>query len=271
MPEKIHNLGFIGGGRIAGAIIQGVLRRGLLDPDDILVSDISRSRLDHLRSEFGVEVTDDNLTVPKERDILVIAVKPQMIEAVLTGILSEIAEGHLLISVAAGVKTSQIEAITENIPRVIRVMPNIAAIVGEAASAICKGSNSGDSDLEVAKMIFEAVGSVVIVDEASMDAVTGLSGSGPGFIMPIIEALADGGVHEGLDRNTALTLAAQTVLGAGKLVLESNAHPGALKDMVTSPGGTTITGLKALEEAGVRDAMMEAVIRATAKSRGLGD
>jgi len=271
MPEKIHNLGFIGGGRIAEAIIQGVLRRELLDPDAILVSDISRSRLDHLRSELGVEVTDENLGVLKERNIVVIAVKPQMIDSVLTGILPEITEGHLLISVAVGVKTAQIEALTGNIPRVVRVMPNIAAIVGEAASAICKGSNSDDSDLEVAKNIFEAVGSVVTVDEASMDVVTGLSGSGPGFILPIFEALADGGVHEGLDRDTALILAAQTVLGAGKLVLETATHPGVLKDLVTSPGGTTIAGLKALEAAGVRDAMMEAVIRATAKSRRLGD
>ena len=269
MLEQIRNLGFIGGGRIAEAIIRGVLKRALLKPDSILVSDVSQTRLDHLRSELGIKVTTDNLKVLEERDVIIIAVKPQVIDDLLKGVSSGIREDSLIISVAAGVKTSRIEADAGKDLRVVRVMPNIAAIVGEAASAICKGSNSTDADIEIAKGIFEAVGSVVIVDEGKMDAVTGLSGSGPGFIMPIIEALADAGVHEGLDRETALILASQTVLGAGKLVLETGMHPGALKDMVTSPAGTTIRGIKAMEAGGVRNAVMDAVIRACERSKEL--
>jgi pyrroline-5-carboxylate reductase len=265
----IQNLGFIGGGRIAEAIIRGVLKRTLLEPDAIMVSDISESRREDLKSAIGVRITDDNMEVLHERDLVIIAVKPQVIDEVLGKISSGIEARHLLISVAAGIKSSRIESAIGKDIRVVRVMPNIAAIVGEAASAICKGTYSTDSDLEITKEIFEAVGRVVIVDESMMDGVTGLSGSGPGFIMPIIEALADAGVHEGLDRETALKLAAQTVIGAGKLVLDTRTHPGALKDMVTSPAGTTIHGIKAMEEGGVRNAVMDAVIRATRRSREL--
>ncbi|RJS73428.1 MAG: pyrroline-5-carboxylate reductase [Candidatus Syntrophoarchaeum sp. WYZ-LMO15] len=269
MSEERLSLGFIGGGRIAEAIIRGVTEKRLISPGAILVSDISESRLEYLRTALGTEVTDDNLKVLEARETLIIAVKPQVIDDLLVEISPMVRDEHLIISVAAGVKTARIESDIGKYARVVRVMPNIAAIVGEAASAICKGSYSTYEDLELTKKIFEAVGRVVIVDEEKMDAVTGLSGSGPGFIMPIIEALADAGVHEGLDRETALLLASQTVLGAGKLVLETGMHPAAVKDMVTSPGGTTIEGIKALEEGGVRDAVMEAVIRAVERSREL--
>jgi pyrroline-5-carboxylate reductase len=193
-----------------------------------------------------------------------------MIRYVLQGMKDSVIKKHLFISIAAGVT---IESLISELPggtRVVRVMPNICATVGEAASAICPGDTATKSDVEIACKIFNVVGRTVVVAEHLMDAVTGLSGSGPAFVFMIIEALADGGVHQGLDRATAQKLAAQTVLGAAMMVLETGQHPGELKDMVTSPGGTTIRGIEALEKNNVRSAIMSAVIAASQRSKELG-
>jgi pyrroline-5-carboxylate reductase len=198
-----------------------------------------------------------------------LAVKPQTMSGVLKTIASAITQQHLVISVAAGVTTAAIEQLLPN-ARVVRVMPNLPAIVGAGATALAAGSRASSEDIQQAQGLFETVGRTVVVDEAQMDAVTGLSGSGPAYTMLVIEGLADGGVQMGLPRSVAMLLAAQTVYGASKLLLESGEHPGLLKDRVASPGGTTIAGIDALEQGRVRYAMMNAVRAATARAKELG-
>ncbi len=262
-------IGIIGTGRIGEALIRGVLTADLCQGDRIFASDVDVRRLDALHSELGINTSTDNTEVIGNAETIILAIKPQIIASVLQSVKPQI-EGTLVISVAAGV---HIQAIEENLPagaHLIRVMPNIACTVGQAISAISAGTHATGSDIETARTIFGSVGRVVTVPESMMDAVTGLSGSGPAFVFQMIEALADGGVHEGLPRDIALELAAQTVLGAAAMVLETGEHPGVLKDMVTSPAGTTIRGIHALEVQGLRAGMMNAVIAATRRSRELG-
>jgi len=264
-------IGVIGTGKIGEALIRGVLAANLTRSDQIFASDMDAGRLNALHTELGINTSTDNTGAVSSADVIILAVKPQIIATVLKSIKPEITEEHLVISVAAGVRIRQIE---ENLPagaHLIRVMPNIACTVRQAISAICAGTEAIESDIEIARTIFGSVGRVVTVPESMMDAVTGLGGSGPAFVFQAIEALADGGVHEGLPRDVALELAAQTVLGAAAMVLETGEHPAALKDMVTSPAGTTIQGIRALEERGLRAAMMAAVIAATRRSRELGE
>jgi len=264
-------IGLIGTGKIGEALIRGVLAANLTGSDRIFTSDLDTGRLDALHSELGVTTSTDNADIVKDANTIILAVKPQIVSVVLESVKSQIRDEHLIISVAAG---TPIKTIEENLPdgsHLIRVMPNIACTVGQAISAICAGTHATESDIETARTIFGSVGRTVVVPEQMMDAVTGLSGSGPAFVFQAIEALADGGVHEGLPRDIALELAAQTVLGAAAMVLETGEHPGALKDMVTSPAGTTIQGIRALEENGMRAAMMAAVIAATRRSRELGE
>jgi len=263
-------IGIIGTGRVGEALIRGVLAANLCQGDRIFASDVDEERLDALHSELGINTSTDNTDTIGNAETIILAIKPQIIASVLQSVKPQTWEGVLVISVAAGV---QIRAIEENLPagaHLIRVMPNIACTVGQAISAISAGTHATESDLETAHTIFGSVGRVVTVPESMMDAVTGLSGSGPAFVFQIIEALADGGVHEGLPRDIALELAAQTVLGAAAMVLETGEHPGVLKDMVTSPAGTTVRGIHALEVQGLRAGMMNAVIAATRRSRELG-
>lgn len=267
---KDRTIGFIGTGKMGEALIRGIIKSGLVEPANLYASDIDENKLEMLQTELGITVSPDNAQTLGKADIIILAVKPQIIRYVLQGIKESIIKKHLFISIAAGVTT---DGLADELPggtRVVRVMPNICATVGEAASAIAPGDAATEADVETARKILGAVGRTVVVDEHLMDAVTGLSGSGPAFIFMLIEALADGGVHQGLDRVTAQTLAAQTVLGAAKMVLESDQHPGELKDMVTSPGGTTINGIDALEKYKVRAAMMDAVIAASERSKELG-
>lgn len=263
-------IGFIGAGKMGSALMQGIIKAGLAQPEQVGASDVYEPGLKALEKELGIRVSTDNKTIIRDSDIVILAVKPQTLGSVLANIKPEISKEKLLISIAAGVPISTYEEALLEDTRVIRVMPNIAATVSEAASGIAPGTKATPEDLETALEIFSAVGTAVQVSESVMDVVTGLSGSGPAFIFPVIEAMADGAVYEGLDRKSALSLAAQTVLGAAKMVLETGLHPGELKDMVTSPAGTTIRGNYALEEAGVRAAFMDAVIRATERSRELG-
>jgi len=267
-----ENLGFIGTGRMGDALIKGILKAKLTSPTKIYASDIDENKLKYLHSTLGIKVSTDNKKTIKNSDIVIFAVKPQIIKNVVLDVAPLItSSNHLLISIAAGVSTNFLESELPNRARLVRVMPNIACTVEASASAICPGSNATTEDLEKVKEIFGAVGRVVTVPEYLMDSVTGLSGSGPAFIFMIIEALADGGVYMGLDRKTSVTLAAQTVLGAAKMVLENGAHPGELKDMVTSPAGTTIRGIQVLENYGVRSAMIDAVIKASERSKELGN
>ena len=265
-----RNIGFIGAGKMGSALIQGIIKAGIVESENIGASDVYEPFLNELKTKFGIRVSTDNAVIVRESEILILAVKPQTLGSVLANLREDITPDKLIISIAAGVPLSTYEDALSEGTRVVRVMPNIAATVSEAASGIASGKNATPEDIKIALEIFSAVGTAVQVPESLMDAVTGLSGSGPAFIFPVIEAMADGAVFEGMDRKSALTLAAQTVLGAAKMMLETGMHPGELKDMVTSPAGTTIQGIRALEEAGIRAAFMNAVIRASERSKELG-
>ncbi len=264
-------IGFIGTGKMGSSLIRGIHASGIIPASDIYASDVFEASLKELHDDLGINVSTDNLDTIQNSDIIILAVKPQILKSILHNIRAEIGSDKLVVSIAAGVKLEALERELKPDTRVVRVMPNIAATVAEAASAISPGKNASVEDADDVLEIFELVGSSLIVPEHLMDAVTGLSGSGPAFIFPVIEAMADGAVFEGLDRNSALVLAAQTVLGAAKIALETGTHPGELKDMVTSPGGTTIRGVHVLEESGVRAAFMNAVIASSNRSKELGD
>jgi len=255
---------------MGSALIEGIIKADVVMPENIGASDVYVPFLDELKTKFGIRVSTDNADIVKGSDILILAVKPQILGSVLANLRDYVTSDKLIISIAAGVPLSTYEDALPEGTRVVRVMPNIAATVSEAASGISPGKSAIPEDLKTALEIFSAVGTAVQVPESLMDAVTGLSGSGPAFIFPVIEAMADGAVLEGMDRKSALTLAAQTVLGAAKMMLETGMHPGELKDMVTSPAGTTIQGIRALEEAGIRAAFMNAVIMASERSKELG-
>ena len=263
-------IGFIGTGKMGSALIRGICSAEIIPCSGIYASDVFEASLRELSESLHINVTQDNIEVVNNSDIIVLAVKPQILKTVLSSLKDTITRDKMVISIAAGVKLETIESELNEGTRVVRVMPNIAATVAEAASAVAQGKSASVEDADDVLRIFQSVGSAIAVQENLMDAVTGLSGSGPAFIFPVIEAMADGGVYEGLDRSSALILAAQTVLGAAKMMLETNAHPGQLKDMVTSPGGTTIRGIYELEESGIRAAFMKAVIASSNRSKELG-
>ncbi len=255
---------------MGGALIKGVLKAGLLEPSSILVSDVSGERLEFLSAEFGVRTFKSNVDVVNNSDVVILAIKPQVMATVLEGIKGSVGDKHLLVSIMAGVKLATISSVLGKEVPMIRVMPNTPALVLEGASALACGSKATDEHRKLALSIFSAVGEVVEVEEKLLDAVTGLSGSGPAYILLVIEALTDGGVMAGLPRPTALKLALQTTLGAAKLMAETGLHSAALKDQITSPGGTTIYGLEVLESGGARGLFMRAVQTATKRSEELG-
>ena len=273
MANSLKNikLGLIGGGQMAQALITGILSKSLLEPEQIFVSDISEDRLSFLKENFEVNTTTNNLEVVKKCNVLILAIKPQVIDKVLSELSRKVGSKHLIISIVAGVNLEKLESSLKSGCRVIRVMPNTPALIQEAASALCKGKNATEKDLEFATLIFSNIGKAVVVPESMMDAVTGLSGSGPAYCFTFIEALIDAGVKEGLPRPIAQLLAVQTVIGSAKLIEETSKPPCVLKEMVTSPGGTTIAGLYKLERAGFRGIIMEAVEAATKRSKELGN
>jgi pyrroline-5-carboxylate reductase len=266
---KTQTLGFLGAGNMAAALIKGLLHAGVI-PQRIIASDVKTERLEHLALAHGIRTTRDNLALVRECSVVVLAVKPQAIDKVLTEIGGEVRTDQLVVSIAAGVSIEAIEARLPEGARIVRSMPNTPATVQAGATAIAAGAHAREGDLQIARELFEAVGRVVVLDESLLDAVTGLSGSGPAYVMVIIEALADGGVKVGLHRDTALVLAAQTVFGSAKLLLDTGEHPGRLKDMVTSPGGTAIAGLHTLESGALRKTLIDAVEVATRRSAELG-
>lgn len=263
-------LGFLGGGNMAEALVKGILHSQLVPPARVMVSDVKEERLRTLRGTHGILTTHDNAKLVETCEVVVLAVKPQAIDKLLSSI--QIDPGrHLVISVAAGVPIAAMESRLPEGTHLVRSMPNTPATALAGATAISAGTHATEADLALALAVFAAVGRVVTLDENLLDAVTGLSGSGPAYVMLIIEALADGGVKVGLHRDTALLLAAQTVYGSAKLLLDTGEHPGRLKDMVTSPGGTAIAGLHTLESGGLRRTLIDAVEVATNRAIQLGE
>lgn len=267
---KGKKISIIGGGNMGEVIASGIVSSKLVPAKNVIVSDVVKERLDYLKKTYKVSAEADNTKAVKSADVVILAVKPQSMGEVLTEIAPVITKMKLVISIAAGIPTSFIEGYLKKGMRVVRVMPNTPALIGEGAAALTAGKNATENDLTLAQQVFDSVGITVIVKEELMDAVTGLSGSGPAYGFIIIEALSDAGVKMGLTRDIALSLAAQTLVGAARLCLRGDRHPGQLKDMVTSPGGTTIAGIKALEDGKLRATLMEAVEAATIRSKELG-
>ncbi len=263
-------IAFIGAGSMAEALIRGLLKAGVTVPTSIVATGRRQERLEELKQNYEVEVTLDNASAVSAADIVVLSVKPQILDRILLEISSSVSEKCLVISIAAGVTISDIAAELPLQARVWRAMPNLPAVVDAGATAIAVGEDATEEDCQQVRAIFEAVGEVTQVDEILLDAVTGLSGSGPAYVFMIIEALSDAGVKVGLSRRQAQLLAAQTVLGSAKLLIETSEHPGVLKDRVTSPGGTAIAGLHTLEEGGLRTTLINAVVAATQRCKDLG-
>lgn len=267
---KSKKIGVIGGGKMGSALITGILSKGLVPAGNVTVSDVAKERREDLKKTCGVNANDDNKKTVKGADIVILAVKPQIMAEVLQEAAGFVDTKKLIISIAAGISTQYIEGYLTKGARVIRVMPNTPAMIGEGATALTGGANATEEDMALALHIFEAVGIAVAVKEDLMDAITGLSGSGPAYGFVIIDAFASAGVNMGLSRDVALKLAAQTILGAAKLCLRGDKHPAELRDMVTSPGGTTIAGLKAMEEGKLAATLMAAVEAATLRAKELG-
>lgn len=267
--KQANKITFIGAGNMGAAIIEGVIKSKAALPSQVSAVDIDREKLGKLRNSFGIKVSTEPARAADDTDLLVLAVKPQVIDEALESI-GDIGDKAVL-SVAAGVPIDRIRNGFGGKAHVIRCMPNTPALIGEGVAALCAGPKVKTSEMKLALKILNSVGRTVVVkDEKLLDAVTGLSGSGPAYFFMVIEALADGGVLMGLDRATAVELAAQTAVGAAKMVLETKEHPGRLKDMVTSPAGTTAHAIEVLESCGIRGAFMEAVRAATERSEELG-
>ena len=269
MASAKRRIGFIGSGKMGMALIKGILKAGLADAASILAGDALAEARERLRQETGVQVTDSNVRVVQSSDVVVLSIYPQVMFQVLPEIAPVVTDQHLIVSIAAGVTTKQLLDGFGAPRRVIRVMPNTPALVGAGAAGYCLGGTATAADGEFIREFLGVVGRAWQVEERHLDTVTGLSGSGPAYVFTIIEALSDGGVRMGLPRAVATALAAQTVFGAAKMALETGLHTGQLKDQVTSPGGTTIAGLHALERGGLRAALMNAVEAATVRSQEL--
>lgn len=269
--EKDLNIGVIGTGNMGGAIIRGLTRSGRISPEHLLAYDVDAKKLEDIAKDVvGFRAAPGNRELAEFADVVIIAVKPDAVGSVLNDIYPAVDGNTLVVSIAAGIPISYIESRLRAGVRVVRVMPNTPAIVGAGSCVACAGSKASEGDLRIVRELFSSVGVVHILKEEHMDAVTGLSGSGPAYVFMVIEALADGGVRSGLPRDVSLDLAARTVFGSAKLLLESREHPAKLREMVTSPGGTTIAGLQVLEDRGVRGAFMTAVFAAALRSKELG-
>ncbi|MCZ2342365.1 MAG: pyrroline-5-carboxylate reductase [Bacteroidales bacterium] len=265
-----RRMGFLGAGQMATALAKGWAAAGLLDPATSWASDPYAPARERFTAATGIGTTTTNEDVATRCDVLILAVKPQTMPDVLAGLKRALTPEHLVVSIAAGVTLTQLGAALGATTRLVRVMPNTPCLIGASASAYAASPQATPADQELVATLFGAVGEAFAVPEKLLDAVTGLSGSGPAYVYVMIEALADGGVRMGLPRDVALRLAAQTVLGSAQMVLETGQHPAALKDAVASPGGTTIAGLHALERGGLRAALMNAVEAATLRAEELG-
>ena len=264
-------VGIIGGGNMGEALIAGIIQSGLLVHGEILFSEPRPERREYLREKFSVSPVETNRGLASRAPTLILAVKPQSVPEVLSEITHLLKPDHLLISICAGVSLDFIQSFFRIPIRMVRAMPNTPALIQRGATALAPSPSARGEDLAAAEAIFQAVGITEIVKESQMDAVTGLSGSGPAYVFAVIEALAAGGVKEGLSQDVALNLTTQTVLGAAHLIQATAKHPATLRDQVCTPGGTTMAGLYAMEEGGFRLALMNAVISATRRSKELGE
>jgi pyrroline-5-carboxylate reductase len=265
-------IGILGTGNMGEALVSGLISSASSKPENIICTDVREAKLKAIKEKYGVQTKTSNPEAVADSDIVIYAVKPQIMAAVLKETAQKLDISKLIISIAAGVPMEAIEAFLNKKLRLIRVMPNIAAAVKEAATAIAAGKNATEEDIKQTMTIFNSIGKTVFIPENYlMDAITGLSGSGPAYIFLIVEAMADAGVKVGLSRQEALFLSAQTVLGAAKMLIETQEHPGQLRDRVTSPGGTAIAGLATLEQGGLRTTLINAVEVATHRSRELGE
>ncbi|MHB8586974.1 MAG: pyrroline-5-carboxylate reductase [Thermoplasmatota archaeon] len=266
-----RSVAVLGAGHMGSALLRGLVKAKGADPKRLHATLPRAERAANLGRELGVAASSDNRIAAQGAEIIILAVKPQILRKVLDEIRDVVDPSKLVISIAAGVATESLEAtLGEGVP-VVRAMPNVAVTVDAGATAICRGAHATPEHLQDARSIFETVGLVVEVDEYLMDAVTGLSGTGPMYIFQILEALSDAGVKVGLSRRVATDLAVQTVLGAGRMARETGLHPGVLKDMVTSPGGTAIAALHSMERSGLRASLIDAVEVATKRSQELGE
>jgi pyrroline-5-carboxylate reductase len=263
-------VGFLGAGQMATALARGWLAAPLINPARSLAADPYAHARTAFAAATGLSVGESNRSVVERAEVLVLAVKPQVMAGLLSEIKPWLRPDQLIVSIAAGIPIVTLAECLPAATRIIRVMPNMPCLIGQSATGIAMGPAATADDMDLVTSLFAAVGMAVRVPESQLDAVTGLSGSGPAYVYVMIEALADGGVHAGLPRETAMTLAVQTVLGAAAMVKETKQHPAALKDAVASPGGTTISGLHALEKAGFRAALMDAVVAATDRAAELG-
>jgi pyrroline-5-carboxylate reductase len=264
-------VGFIGAGNMGEVLIRGLIQSGKIDKTDIIASDASPERLEYISNTYGIRTTPSNVALAESASIVIIAVKPQNTDDLLEELSSSSHENHLFISIAAGITTEKLAKKMHPKSGIMRVMPNAPASVLAGIAAIYPGRNVSPADIQRAFSIFECVGRAVIIkNEALMDVVTGLSGSGPAYVFMMIESLSDAGVQLGISRKEASLLAAQTVYGAAKMLLDTGKHPSELKDIVATPGGTTFAGLKSLEKGCFRSTIMDAVEAATVRSRELG-
>jgi len=271
MPDnEVPRIGFLGAGKMATALARGWLKAGLTRPDRVMASDPLSEARQAFAATSGIQAGADNREVVKSSDLVVLAVKPQSMTGLLAEIRPLVTNRHLIVSIAAGISLQQLATGLGGDRRLIRVMPNTPCLIDASASAYSPGGTATAEDITLVDRLLKAVGLAFHLPENMLDVVTGLSGSGPAFVYVVIEALSDGGVRMGLPRDVATALAAQTVFGAAKMVLETGSHPAVLKDMVASPGGTTIAGLHALESGGLRAALIDAVEAATNRSAELG-
>ncbi len=260
-------IGFIGLGNMACAMIKGILEKGMAEPEEILGSARTQATRDAVREKYGISIKESNCRVAEEADLLILAVKPQMFETVIPEIAGSMKEDALVVSIAAGRTMAQIgEAFGKDI-KLVRCMPNTPAMVGEGCTAACRNELVSDGEMERCMQLLSSFGLAEEVPEKLMDAVGGVSGSSPAFVFLFIEALSDGAVKAGMPRKQAYQFAAQTVAGSAELMLRTGMHPGELKDMVCSPGGTTIEGVQMLEKRGFRGAVMDAVNACVEKSK----
>lgn len=273
MPPNMsveHTIAFIGAGNMAGALIRGLVRTATVPADQIIAADPDAARRQALEDELDIRTSGDNAEAIQESSVVILATKPQVFAEILPGVAAALQPDTLLISVAAGIPTRMLERALPAGARVVRTMPNTPALVGAGATAIAAGSQATEEDLELAENLFRSVGVSVRVPESQLDAVTGLSGSGPAYVFAMIEALRDAGMREGLSEEDALKLSSQTVFGASRLLRDTKEPPGVLRERVTSPGGTTRAGLDALEAGGFSEAIIGAVRAATRRSVELG-
>ena len=260
-------IGFIGCGNMGGAILYGALKSGVLPKENAYVYDINPAMMEKAAG-WGVNLADDDEDLCKKCDIILLAVKPQVAAEAL-GMCKNALDGKAMMSIVAGVTVERLHNMIDGTPRILRLLPNTPAMVFEGAFAVCSDNDFTEEELEIAKSIYSSIGIIEMVPEKLIDAACALNGGGPAFVAMFIEAMADGGVKQGLPRATAYRLAAQTALGTAKMILETDLHPGQIKDMVTSPGGTTIEGCEALERGGMRGAVIDCINKAAEKSKKL--